>query len=62
MPPKKPTTRAKKKDGEPLGPVIIRKKTTSTRIERDAGSGRFEKTGTESQRPKTTVTEPRNKK
>lgn len=62
MPPKRPTTRAKKADVEPLGPVIIRKKTTTTRIERDAGSGRFEKTGTEEKRPKTTVTEPRGKK
>lgn len=33
-----------------------------TRIERDAGTGRYVRTGTNKRRPKTTVTEPRPKK
>lgn len=34
----------------------------SGRVERDADSGQFVKTGTEKQRPRTTVTEPRKPK
>ena len=34
-------------------------KKSSSRIERDAGSGQFVKTGTEEKKPSRTVTEPR---
>jgi|GEM_PF-6156754 len=38
------------------------KKTGSKRIERDAGSGKYVRTGTEEKRPDKTVTEPRKPK
>jgi hypothetical protein len=38
------------------------KKSSATRVERDAGSGKYVKTGTEKKHPTTTVTEPRKKK
>lgn len=37
-------------------------KKSGGRIERDAGSGKYVKSGTEQKHPKTTVTEPRPKK
>lgn len=39
-----------------------KKKGDGKRIERDAGTGRYVPTGTEKQKPKTTVTEPREPK
>lgn len=62
MPPKKPRTIARKKDDEPLGPVIIRKKTSSTGTERATESGSYTPTRSEKTSSSSTGSKPRTKK